>query len=65
MRTFVVGKAFFESDGVDGFYVRNGVDGRLGVRVQPSVSLRYSSSTLIILKDLGNTNSISPRDQVS
>jgi hypothetical protein len=29
MRTFVAGKAFFESDGVDGFYVRNGVDGRL------------------------------------
>ena len=32
MRTFVVGNIFLESDGVDGFYVRNCVDGRLGVR---------------------------------
>jgi len=32
MRTLVVGNIFLESDGVDGFYVRNGVDGRLGVR---------------------------------
>jgi len=32
MRTFVAGSVFLESDGVDGFYVRNGVDGRLGVR---------------------------------
>jgi len=32
MRTFVAGNVFLESDGVNGFYVRNGVDGRLGVR---------------------------------
>jgi len=32
MRTFVAGNVFLESNGVDGFYVRNGVDGRLGVR---------------------------------
>ena len=32
MRTFVVGNVFLESDGVDGFYVRNGVNGRLGAR---------------------------------
>lgn len=29
---FVARNVFLESDGVDGFYVRNGVDGRLGVR---------------------------------
>jgi len=32
MQTFVAGNIFLEFDGVDGFYVRNGVDGRVGVR---------------------------------
>jgi hypothetical protein len=58
MRAFVVGNVFVESDRVDGFYMRNGLEDRLGVRVQPSVPLCYSSFTLMILKGLGNTNSI-------
>jgi len=32
MQTFVAGNIFLEFDGVDGFCVRNGVDGRVGVR---------------------------------
>lgn len=47
-----------ESDRVNEFWVRDGVQGVFGVRDQPAILLCHLSSDVNVLKDLGSKDSI-------